>query len=299
MATSVDLRYSRLMKPGTLSLLGVILLTFPGCHSLAPLVEKSVALQVAHISNKPLHVETANGKVEVNGGPREDVAITAVIRAISQERLEQTKVAATRIEDGTLVVEAVWPGNTRKSREGCHITVDLPSVSRINLRSSNGTIKMQGLGGEAQLKTSNGSITVVGHGGPVDAETSNGSIDLQDVAGDVAMKSSNGKLTATRVGGAAKAKTSNGPVEIALGSNSRGPINATSSNGSVTLVLNSDFVGSLDLRTSNGSVKVSDSLERYVTSRNKKKQARLRIGDGGGESQVSTSNGAIRVDRTR
>lgn len=254
-------------------LFGIIALTC-GCNTFAQ-HEKTVNLTVAHVPSRPLHVTSVNGHIEVEQAAGSEVQITAVIRANSLERLEATRVQAIRV-DGALWIEARWPENRRRSSEGCKISVSVPDVSELDLRSSNGKVKAKGLSGMARLKTSNGAITLDDHSGPVRATTSNGSVSVSGTIGNAQLRTSNGKIAASGLSGA---------------------VDAVTSNGSITLGLSRDYEGSLDMKTSNASVAVDSSLEPYVVSRRKKKAASLQIGRKNVRSKATTSNGSIRVER--
>ena len=90
----------------------VAVFTILGCSSCflaRPLHEKTVTLTVADVPGQALRVEASNGRIEVTNERSADVQITAVIRALSPERLEATTVLAERAANGELLMKAVWP----------------------------------------------------------------------------------------------------------------------------------------------------------------------------------------------
>ncbi len=78
-------------------------------------------------------MESVNGWIEVmqesdaveggkfHGRNLPQVQITGTIRALTPERLEATTLEAVRDGSGELRIRPVWPGDKRRSREGCAI----------------------------------------------------------------------------------------------------------------------------------------------------------------------------------
>lgn len=285
-------RLPLLFRRAGLVLLPVII---TACGFVAPLHEKTVVITVDHLPDRALVVTTSNGKIQARRATLAAVEVTAAIRALTEERLQQVRVEVKRDNAGTLVVRALWPGDTRKSREGCDFLIATPGARGVELRSSDGSLKAVGLSGEARLETSNGGVTVEDHAGPVQADTSNGSIKVRALAGDLRAETGNGRIEASGITGAVRADTSNGSVEIDLAPEGSGPLEIESSNGSITLTLSQAFTGSLDLRTSNGSLHIDDTLEDRVVDGAGKKNVRLQFGNDGPDSRATTSNGSIHV----
>lgn len=225
----------------------------------------------------PLVVETVNGKVTVERAAVDETEVTAVVRARSQERLEATQIVAEK-EGDALRLSVVWPAPGRMNSEGCSFEVRVPTAEGVVVRTSNGSILIEGLAGKADLRTSNGSIRVHDHAGPVLARTSNGSVVAQNVGGPVDVDSSNGSMT------------------VSLAPENPGPIRATTSNGSIAVSLSPAFAGELAASTSNGRVRLTGGQATLVSA--DRNSLTLRFGDQSGAVQRSvldTSNGSIRI----
>ena len=223
-----------------MALLSASGLGLAGCAG--PLHEQQVTFAVPHISGKGLDVEARNGSISIKRGDVSDVGIVATLRMVSQDRLAQAAVTATRGQDGTLIVRAEPPGGAGvwRSREGVSFVITVPEANGVRASSSNGRIIVAGLSGDADLETSNGGVQVGDHDGPANVRTSNGGIELANVAGPV------------------DARTSNGAIRVALADHNPGPANLRTSNGAVSLEVGPAFAGDLEVRTSNGSISVPD-----------------------------------------
>lgn len=241
-----------------------------------------------------MDVEVANGSIEVRAGG-DAVSIEAKVRAITQERLDATRVVAARQADGTLSIRIDWPDGGRKSNEGCSLAIVVPDAGAVGLVTSNGALTLEGAGTHAVLRTSNGAIKVAGVSGKVEARTSNGRVEVSDVPGGVYAESSNGRIELSRVGGPVTATTSNGAVSVRLNHESAGPVAVHTSNGSVRVEVGAGFRGELDASTSNGGF----SVEGFQTAQSVsigKNWAKIRF-EGEGSSKIRTSNGSVTLLR--
>jgi DUF4097 and DUF4098 domain-containing protein YvlB len=224
---------------------------------------------------RALDVQTRNGAVEVHSGG--DLAITATLRMVSEERLGQATLVADLGNDGLLVVRAEPPPGGWKSSEGCAFDVTVPRGVPAELKTANGEITCRGMSGRGVFQTSNGAVTVLDHDGPVKADTSNGRIEVERNSGPV------------------EAHTSNGSITVRLGAASPGPVRLRTSNGAVTLQFGDAFRGDLGIHTSNGSIHLPSGHDGVSIERDGRHNARLRVGKGGEDSEIETSNGSVTV----
>jgi hypothetical protein len=238
-----------------------------------------VTLNAPHVAETALQVEAHNGSATITrDAAAKDVSITATLRMTSEQRLGDTKIFADR-DPAThaLVIHATPPGGEWESREGISYVIATPGASGVKVRTGNGSIRIAGLSGSADLQTSNGRIEATDHAGPVVARTSNGSV------------------VATNVSGPVDTRTSNGSVTVALADSAPGPVSIRSSNGSVQLHVGSGFQGTLRADTSNGSVTVPIGSAKVKGQG--RTSATVAFSDSGPESTIETSNGSVRVER--
>jgi hypothetical protein len=276
----VSTRARRLIALSSLPLsalsLGACAMT--GCTMMAPLHEQTVTVNAPHVADTALQVEGHNGSTTITrDAAAKDVSIVATLRMTSEQRLGETRIFADRDPaTNALFIHATPPGGQWEGREGISYTIATPGAQGVKVRTGNGSIRISGLSGAADLETSNGRVEATDHAGSVLARTSNGSV------------------SATNVNGPVDARTSNGSVTVALADSATGPVSIHSSNGSVQLRVGSAFQGTLRADTSNGSVTVPSSAKIKDKDRT---SAVVAFGEGGWESRIETSNGSVRVER--
>lgn len=260
-----------------------------------PKFKETCTNNITHIADEGLNVRTDNGAISVKRSDRSDVEVVAHITCVSPERLEAVEIITERTGDQTLKIYAKWPGSKRKKNEGCSFELLLPDARNIELRSSNGAVSCEGFAGTATLSTSNGKITVDTHDGPVNATTSNGAINARNITGTAELRTSNGAIEAQNITGAADLHTSNGAIKAF---NVVSPVNARTSNGAISLELAPAFSGEMAASTSHGSLDISDLGDAKLISSGKKRIT-FSIGDSNHKSSASTSNGSIRIKRSK
>ncbi len=279
--------------------LSCVLLTLGGCvFGQVHLERETRLLTVDHVAASPVSVRTINGAVSVVADTSaSDVSVTAELRAQSLDRLERTKIVASRDPDGTLRIDIAWADGVALNSEGCDLDIILPDARGVDIHTSNGSVEVSNLAGKATLNSSNGRITATHHDGDVVASTSNGSISVTDPAGDVEADSSNGAITVANAPGRVSADSSNGKIDIRLASTSAGPVIADTANGSINLVVGASFRGRLSLRTSNSGITTEGFSSRSdaKVEKSSKSKATIVFGEGGADSTCSTSNGHITV----
>ena len=283
--------------------------------------------------SKPIEVRTKSGKVEiVRVDNRGDVRVEATIRAggstteEATSRLAEIVATAERNESGVLV-EATFP-EKRRGNDGCSFRIEVPAAVGVVVRSSNGSVILEKLGGEAKVRTSNGKIDIRRHDGGLDLETSNGSVtivgghtaptvDLSDgrmtvkgSRGDVRVKTSNGRVEISEVSGAIDIKTSNGKVKVIaplrldvvtsngsvharLLASSRRGFDVRTSNGRVDVEVSPSCGGKIHVSTSNGKIRTSGDVKRYDGDR---RDGVVVISEDGPKSRIDTSNASVNID---
>lgn len=261
------------------------------------------SLTVDHRPASPLVAESANGSVIVLAQPCGSAEITATLRSDDRDRLNLARLSAERDADGTLRVSVVWPDGERRSKEGASFRITLPDAEGVRVRTSNGSVRIEGFSGAVDAVTSNAGVAVLDHDGPVLVRSSNGSVRIEAAehaaAGRHAIDAttSNAGVTVLGAPGPLTVATSNGGVDAALSADNPGPVRLTTSNASATLRVGPAFGGILRLNTSNGRVSL-DGLDGAELISSGGGQAELRVGDSGATSEVRTSNGPVRVSGT-
>ncbi len=204
-------------------------------------------------------LENVNGSVHVDGWERDEVEVSAVKTAQSdQHDLELVKIEVDS-KPGQVAVHTCYPKG-----QGVEVAVEYHVHVPYRVLLGN-------------VETVNGSVTVRG----VD-----GSGELRSVNGNVEVTDSTGRFSE---------KTTNGNVRLELRQLSDGgPMNLETVNGSVVLGLPSTARANLKVLSMNGDV----YSELPVTSRPGSPGARAfqaKLGTGGGQISVRTINGGIHL----
>ena len=146
---------------------------------------------------------------------------------------------------------------------------------------------------KVELRSSNGSIVCEGIRGGVQATTSNGKLEIVEGTGNLKLNSSNGAIVVEAVDAALDARTSNGAIKFS-GTLAKTEHKLKTSNGSIRLVLPSDSAFRFDGSTSNSRVKCAFD----IANEGKSRRTRLKgtVGENPATTVIaSTSNGSIEV----
>lgn len=114
-----------------------------------------------------------------------------------------------------------------------NITVD-QVVSRANITTSTGIVRIREINGSAVVKNSNGDSTI------------------REVAGDLQVKAANGNITVERPRGSVTAKTASGNIRI--GDASRGTLRLETSAGELEVGIHPGSAAYLDVNAKNGTL---------------------------------------------
>jgi hypothetical protein len=243
-------------------------------------------------------IENFNGSVEVTGWDQNTVDVSGTKYADTQERLHAIRIEASS-SSNSVQVRTVRPEFDHHGNMGAKYVVRVPRQTEIDrMRSSNGSLRLENITGNATLNTSNGGVEVRGVDGHMAFQTSNGSVHAEDVRGGL------------------RATTSNGGIHVHLrGSQGSEPLQVSTSNGSVDLELDTPHTSELVASTSNGGITVrlpagtNAAVSAYtsghdrihtdfdVTVHGQLVRSRLdgTIGSGGPRIDLRTSNGNIRL----
>jgi DUF4097 and DUF4098 domain-containing protein YvlB len=260
-----------------------------------------------------LYLENFNGSVEVRGWEKDSIDITGTKYAATEDLLRELKIDIAHTDD-SIRIRTIRPVD-RRANCGARYIIRLPkNVTLDRVESSNGSLRADGITGNARLKTSNGSVNIYQLTGDVDVSTSNGSIEVAQFQGAAILRTSNASIKASGVRGAFEGATSNGSIDVTIAELDAGkPLRLDTSNASINFTLekwkNNDIYADtsnssinarlpegvnakLKATTSNGSV--SSDLDVSVTSKGKT-HLEGTIGSGGPAITLATTNGNVRL----
>ncbi len=201
-------------------------------------------------------IENFNGSVEITGWDQNTVDISGTKYAESQQLLTSMKVEVSN--SGNMVRVKTTRPDIHHSNLGAKYIIRVPRRTELeDIQSSNGSLRVEDIEGNAHLVTSNGSVHLGKIHGAVDARSSNGSVEADDVQGNVNFRTSNGGIHANNVQGSFQAETSNGGVHVHLRDAEAGrPIKLVTSNGAIDLQLDSQRQNDVVASTSNGGITI-------------------------------------------
>jgi hypothetical protein len=217
------------------------------------------------IENRPfepgglLTLENVNGRVTVGTWSEPRVRIEADKAASSESALKRLKVEIEG-EGRRVDVHTRMPGGWLFGGGRVEYRITLPAEASVRVHTVNGSVEIQGVGGELRASTTNGSVEVTEAAGEVQASTVNGGIQ-------------------------ARYRTAN----------SDGRHRFSTTNGSITVFLPDGAGGRLDAGTVNGGIHSDLPLES--TDRATRHRLVGRLGKGRGSLELSTVNGTIRLHR--
>jgi len=175
---------------------------------------------------------TDNASIVVDAADQPEVSVSVRVRASGassaevQQRLDAVRLAL-RPDGGTLRVELELPPN-RASAES--YTLRVPANLALDLKTTNGSVKVSGVRGALDVQATNGAIDVGGTAGPATLQTTNGAINVRLAAGAGAsldLETTNGAISAPGAQGGRRVQTTVGPG---------GPvIKAHTNNGSISV----------------------------------------------------------------
>lgn len=192
-----------------------------------------------------------------------------------------------------------------------HFDVSVPKNTRVEIRTSGGSISAFALGADADLRTAGGSIQASQTTGNLRAFTSGGTIRAQVVHGDANLGTSGGGIEADAIDGALVARTSGGWVHIdGVG----GRVDARTSGGQIVAAFAKGDSQGGELYTSGGSIEakidpaanlqieastsgggVESDLPLRVSGRFARNYLRGTLGAGGDMLRMRTSGGSIHI----
>lgn len=210
-------------------------------------------------------LDNINGDVTVTGGTGNAVEISALLKADSQELLDDINIDITATEDSIRIdtrhpEKKSWFGWSDKGGVSVTYTVSVPTGARLD-----------------GIESVNGDVTISGVYGSVKAETVNGRIDARDLSSDAKLETVNGAVYATFA-----SLTGDQDVEC------------DTVNGKVTLYLPDNADASVTAETVNGGI----DADEFGLKTNKGfvgRDLRGEIGNGEARVNLSTVNGSIKI----
>lgn len=225
-------------------------------------------------------LENVNGRVTVATWKENTVEIRAV--KVARDSEKDLKDVEIRVEEsaGKVAVKAIWPKFRLHFNVNVLFDVKVPEgVILKKVETVNGDVEASGVFGSAELETTNGSVTADGVKGTLNVSTTNGGIRV------------------SRQEGKLNAETTNGSIRLEKLAFKDG-IRAESTNGSITVAIESpaEVNANLFAETTNGHISV-DFPVTLQNLRQSRRRIEAKIGQGGPEIYLETTNGSITISK--
>jgi len=218
----------------------------------------------------PLTVENTNGSIMVTGWDRQEVDILAVKKTRSG-RGELEKVQINITENGKIGIETEYL--ERNAKVSVNYTIKVPSTVQVELvKTTNGSIELEGTSGDTIANTTNGSVTIGDADGAIESTTTNGNVKIRDAS---SIK---------------RAKTTNGNIEVSFG-RLTSDTEFTTTNGSVDVRFPAGMNADLELQTTNGSIHANGI--KMMLNEISRRHLSGTLGSGGTKINIRTTNGSI------
>ena len=225
-------------------------------------------------------LENVNGDVTIATWAESRVEIKAL--KIARRHKEDLDKVEIRVEEGagSVSVKAVWPKFPRRADVSVSFEIRVPEGVLLD-----------------EVETVNGGIEITGRYGRINTGTTNGSVTVKEASGELRAGTTNGGILVQTFEGRVEAETTNGNVRLE-GLTFKDGLSAETTNGSISLAIASPETLNADLRAgvTNGHITVDFpvTLKNLTQSRRK---LEARIGQGGPEISLHTTNGSIKLTK--
>ncbi len=209
-----------------------------------------------------LVIANTNGRTTVEATDTATIEVTAerIVRAGTEEAANEQLATFEMNEDVSadrVSIDTATRGLTMGMSRRVNYTVRVPRGVAVTLKATNGDILATGIGGAFEASTTNGRVTGV------------------DLAGS------------------ANASTTNGVVALTMMAITDGGVRAETTNGTVTVTLPRDANATVTTQVTNGAISHENLDLEIIESSRRRLDGRL--GAGGPEIRVRTTNGAVRL----
>lgn len=260
-------------------------------------------------------IENSNGSVEISGWDQNTVEINGTKYGATKSLLDAVKVE-TNANAGSVHIRTIRPVEGSHGNSGAKYLIRVPRKALLDsIATTNGSIRLQDLDGNARLRSTNGSIRVHKVHGEVEARTTNGSIETEGLDGNGNLHTSNGSIRSDSSRGSFDATTTNGSITATLTDPPvSAPVKAHSTNGRIELRIKGAKVPDVRAETTNSGItlrlpgdvnarvrantthaSISSDFDLGASSQHSRSELEGTIGSGGPVIELSSRNGSIKI----
>ncbi|MDR2984956.1 MAG: DUF4097 family beta strand repeat-containing protein [Nocardiopsaceae bacterium] len=197
------------------------------------------------------NVNIAAGTVSVTAAPTD--VVTVRIHKGSSDHDDHDQLAddvSVDYADRHLVISEQSKRGLGWRSKGLHVTITLPTASRIGVQAASADVTCRGEYGAVDLRTASGRIDVDAVRGPAEISTMSGSVQLREAA-EPTVQTASGRISIDHSTGDVAAKTASGSITIGVADAS---VTARTASGQIRVF--SITHGNGDLNSVSGSIEV-------------------------------------------
>ena len=219
-----------------------------------------------------IEIRGLNGEIRAERAPGADVEVIAVKTARRSDPASVT-VEVIPHPDGVTIC-SLYPAPANRPANECS-----PGRSSMNVRDNDVEVAYT-------VRVPNGVRLL--------ARTTNGIVDVNGLTDDVDVSTTNGSIRIITQG-MARARTTNGDIDVQMGTAGDGDLEFRTTNGDVTVTLPGNLSAEFRASTTNGNF--SSDFPVMVQGSFGPRRMEGRIGNGGRQLVLGTTNGDIRLRR--
>lgn len=205
-----------------------------------------------------------------------EFTVDGIDAADAERRVKLVKLFAERAGDGTIVVDAVFPGGAM-ALDAVKVTIVAPPTQELVLKSASGAVRAKATTGSLRTSTKSGAIVVEGHRGPIDARAASGRIEITGAHESV------------------QATSASGSIQVSLADDNDQPFDLESRSGAIRVEVGPRFDGAVRLASSSGVLSLIDAGKRARVPQQTNTRLIVEIGAAAGQSKVETTSGAATI----
>ena len=250
-----------------------------------------------------IHLYTFDGPIEIRSWDRPEAVIEIEKRGQNKEAVSKIQVIAEQTGN-RIQIEARHPGDGsfvgigRFTSPSAKFIANVPRKTNVVVRSGDGSIVAERLDGNIELRTSDGTIRVVETAGQLLAETGDGSIQLEEVSGRVECRTRDGSLRITGTPSVLRARSGDGQVIVRVRSGAAMIEDwmVATDDGSISVELPDGFNANVEADPgSDGRARSELTLADTTGGTRADRVLRGRLGQGGKKLILRTGDGTIRI----
>jgi DUF4097 and DUF4098 domain-containing protein YvlB len=258
------------------------LITLAACLFAMPQAFADEWSKTYNVSGKPdLRIETSDANIRVTTWDQNTIEAKVIT---TRYKIGEGGIRVDEHQNGDSVeIDVRFPHHNFTVEWGQHrvdVIIQMPREGKVNLRTGDGKIDMNGFKGEMDLHSGDGSETLDGVDGRLRAATGDGHIRASGRFDELDLKTGDGHLD----------------VRAATGSSLALGWRLETGDGNVSLELPGDMAANVDLHTSDGHI----DLDMPVTTEGKMREGEVRgkLNGGGSSLTIRTGDGSIHLGKS-